>query len=178
MRSCWATTRIRWRILDLRLWLETPGVPKAVVAPESARLVAVDRAAVAWLEQKIGNENLGAGSWSTQEWVRFLRTIQGKLPLERLALLDRQFRLTDSGNAEIAHEWLLLALKNEYTPADARLESYLTTIGRNKLVLPLYRALVATPAGRLRAQAIYAKARPFYHPLTVESVDKIMKAGM
>ena len=37
-----------------------------------------------------------------------------------------------------------LAIKNGYQPADARLESYLTTIGRRKLVLPLYRALLAT----------------------------------
>ena len=46
------------RILDLRLWLETPGVPKAVVAPESVALVAVDRTASDWCDQKISNENL------------------------------------------------------------------------------------------------------------------------
>ena len=42
-------------------------------------------------------------------------------------------------------------------------------------MLPLYEALIATPAGRRRAEAIYAKARPFYHPITIESIDRIMK---
>jgi hypothetical protein len=48
----------------------------------------------------------------------------------------------------------LLAIRNHYTPADDRLQSYLTTIGRRKLVLPLYKALLATPAGRQRAESL------------------------
>ena len=84
------------------------------------------------------------------------------------------FGLTARGNAEIAHEWLLMAIRNQYKPADPRVESYLTTIGRRKLVLPLYRALIATPEGRKRAEAIYAKARPSYHPITVDSIDRLL----
>ncbi len=92
-----------------------------------------------------------------------------------MAELDRAFGLSKIGNAEIAHEWLLLAIRNHYEAADARLESYLISIGRRKLVLPLYRALFATPTGRARAEAIYAKARPGYHPITAESIDRLMK---
>jgi len=84
-------------------------------------------------------------------------------------------KLTERGNAEIAHQWLLLAIRNNYAPAGARLETYLTTIGRRKLVMPLYRALIATPDGRRRAEAIYKKARPSYHPITVESIDRLFK---
>ncbi len=69
----------------------------------------------------------------------------------------------------------MIAIRNQYAPADDRLKSYLTTIGRRKLVLPLYKALLATPAGRQRAEAIYATARPGYHPITVESVDRLLK---
>ncbi len=91
--------------------------------------------------------------------------------------LDRKYGLTDRGNSEIAHQWLLMAIKNHYSQADSRLESYLTSIGRRKLVLPLYKALLTTPEGRKRAEAIYAKARPSYHPITVESIDKLMKGS-
>ena len=163
------------RILDVRLWLDAPGIPKAVVAPESTRLAAVDHAASEWLARSIATENLGAADWSTQEWVRFLRLLEAKLPVERLADLDQHFGLTARGNAEITHEWLLLAIRNGYEPADARLEAFLTTIGRRKLVLPLYKALVATATGRRRAMAIYATARPFYHPITADSIDQVMK---
>ena len=38
--------------------------------------------------------------------------------------------------------------------------------------MPLYKELLKTPEGTARAKAIYAKARPFYHPIAAESVDK------
>jgi hypothetical protein len=100
-----------------------------------------------------------------------------KVPLERLTELDQRFGLTNRGNAEIAHQWLLIAIRNQYAAANERLKTYLTTIGRRKLVLPLYKALLATPAGRQQAEAIYANARPGYHPITVDSVDRLMKAA-
>jgi len=64
---------------------------------------------------------------------------------------------------------------NHYGPANERLRSYLTTIGRRKLVLPLYKAMLATPAGCQHAEAIYATARPGYHPITVESIDRLLR---
>ena len=36
--------------------------------------------------------------------------------------------------------------------------------------------LVKTPEGRARAVAIYSKARPGYHPITVATVDGILAA--
>jgi len=165
------------RSLDARLWIEHPGLPKTVDFPESARLDLIDRVAAGWLNQSITTAKLNVKKWSTQEWLRFLRALPAKLPTEQLAELDRAFGLTESRNAEIAHDWLLVAIKHGYRPADARLEAYLTTIGRRKLVLPLYQALIASDEGRKRALAIYAKARPFYHPITAESVDKLFKDG-
>jgi leukotriene-A4 hydrolase len=34
--------------------------------------------------------------------------------------------------------------------------------------------LVKTPEGRKRAEAIYAKARPGYHPIATGTVDRIL----
>ena len=104
-----------------------------------------------------------------------MQALPEKLPVEKMAELDQPFGLTARGNSEIAHQWLLMSIHNGYKPADARLESYLTSIGRRKLVLPLYRALLATPEGRERAQAIYVKARQTYHPITVDSIDRLFK---
>jgi leukotriene-A4 hydrolase len=165
------------KALDVGLWIDRPGLPKTLDSPRSARLDAIDRIAAGWVDQSISTEKLNTKAWSTQEWLRFLRALPAKLPTERLADLDRAFGLTERGNAEIAHDWLLVTIKNGYRPADARLEAYLTSIGRRKLVIPLYQALIASDEGRRRALAIYAKARPFYHPITAESVDKLLKEG-
>jgi aminopeptidase N len=161
--------------IDLEAWLERSGLPAGFAEPKSTRLAAIDQAASGWIGGTIETDKLGAGDWSTQEWLRFLQALPAHVPAQRLTEIDRKFGLTGRGNAEIAHQWLLIAIRNQFAPADARLESYLTTIGRRKLVLPLYKALLASPGGRERALAIYAKARPGYHPITAESIDRLMK---
>jgi aminopeptidase N len=163
------------RKIDLTQWIERPGLPTGFTEPASERLSSINHAVAGWTGGSVAIGKLGAEDWSTHEWLHFLQTLPRKLPDDRMAELDQRFGLTQRGNAEIAHQWLLLAIENHYAPADARLESYLTSIGRRKLVLPLYRALIATPEGRRRAEAIYQKARPSYHPITVESIDKLFK---
>jgi leukotriene-A4 hydrolase len=163
--------------IDLPAWLEGPGLPAGFAEPKSARLDAIDKTARGWLDGTIATDQINAKDWSTHEWIRFLQAMPEKVASERLAELDKRFGLTGRGNAEIAHQWLLIAIRNDYTPANDRLKTYLTTIGRRKLVLPLYKALLATPAGRQHAEAIYATARPGYHPITVDSVDRLLKGA-
>jgi leukotriene-A4 hydrolase len=163
--------------IDRSAWLEGPGLPTGFAEPKSARLEAIDRTAKGWLDGTNPTDKIDAGDWSTHEWIRLLQAMPEKVPTEKLAELDKRFGLTNRGNSEIAHQWLLIAIRNDYAPAMDRLKTYLTTIGRRKLVLPLYKALLATPAGRLHAEAIYATARPGYHPITVESVDRLLKGG-
>jgi hypothetical protein len=54
----------------------------------------------------------------------------------------------------------------------------LTTIGRRKLVEPLYGALMKTPSGSEFAKRVYAKARPGYHPNTVAAIDAIVNPAV
>ena len=70
-------------------------------------------------------------------------------------------------NAEIAHSWFRVAIRNDYAPAYPQLARYLTSIGRRKLVRPLYEDLMKTPRGADLARSIYAQARaglPSDHP--------------
>ena len=78
-------------------------------------------------------------------------------------------------NSEITAQWLLMAIRAGYSPAWPRLEAFLIGVGRRKFVKPLFEALVKTPDGKARAKAIYAKARPVYHPITQATVDAILK---
>jgi leukotriene-A4 hydrolase len=161
--------------IDLDAWLERPGLPAGFTEPASSRLAVIDQVAKSWLLGSVATGKIGAGEWSTQEWLRFLLGLPEKVSAEKMTELDQTFGLTARVNSEIAHQWLLMSIRNDYKPADARLESYLISIGRRKLVLPLYRALLATPEGRERAHAIYSKARQSYHPITADSIDRLMK---
>ena len=80
----------------------------------------------------------------------------------------------ESGNSEILHQWLLMAIRNDYALAYPKLEEFLVSVGRRKFLKPLYSELVKTEAGRLRAMTIYRKARPGYHPIAVATLDEIL----
>jgi aminopeptidase N len=162
--------------VDIHAWLYEPGLPPGFPQPSSKRLDAAEQAALAWSEGRLAVDRLEAKGWSTQEWLHFLRSCPEKLSAAKMAELDRAFALTDVGNAEIADQWLLMAIRSDYTPASQRLEQFLTSIGRRKFLTPLYGALVKTPEGKARARAIYARARPTYHPMSVEAIDRLLEA--
>lgn len=160
--------------VDVRAWLHDPGLPAGFAEPQSARFTTVAEAARDWLDGKTPADQLNAKSWSTHEWLHFLQALPMELPPEKMRELDKVFSLTASGNSEISAQWLLMAIRNHYEPADPRLEAFLTTIGRRKFLMPLYGELKKTAEGLTRAKSIYARARPFYHPIAVESLDRLL----
>ncbi|MBS1787457.1 MAG: M1 family metallopeptidase [Acidobacteria bacterium] len=155
-------------------WLEKPGLPASAPKPQSAAFAKVEEQAKAWQEGKTPAAKLDTKQWTTQEWLHFLKSLPPQLSEAQMKELDQAFGLTKSGNAEIAHVWLLMAIRNKYAAAYPRLEQYLTSIGRQKLIKPLYEELVKTPEGKQRAKTIYAKARTGYHPIAQTAVDKIV----
>ncbi len=156
-------------------WIYKPGIPSSAPRPASDAFSKVERQADPWVKGQSPASKIQAGSWSTHEWLHFLKYLPTDLSKEKMGELDEAFHLTRSGNSEIAHQWLLMAIRNRYEAAYPRLEEYLTTIGRRKLIKPLYEELVKTPEGQERARNIYQKARPSYHPISVETIDKIVK---
>jgi hypothetical protein len=157
-------------------WLHSEGVPAFAVLPASDAFVKVEAARDAWLGGgPIAALKSASNAWSAQEWIHFVDALPRTLTAAQMRALDGQFAFTTSGNAEIAHVWFRLAIATQFEPAYAAMEAYMSRIGRRKLILPLYRDLAATPAGKTRAQRIFAKARDGYHPLTKGSVEEVIK---
>ncbi len=162
------------KTIDLAAWLHAPGLPSDAPVPTSARLAAVVKSARCWREGAVPAAELPAVDWSTMEWVAFLRSLPHDLAASRLGELDAAFHLTDHANAAVCAGWLELAIRAKYAPANTRLETYLTTVGRRRYIVPLYEALARTKAGKKKARTLYEKARPGYHPMVVEAVDRIL----
>jgi len=156
-------------------WIYKPGIPSSAPRPASDAFSKVEKQADPWLKGETPASKIQAASWSTHEWLHFLKYLPTDLSREKMSELDQAFHLTRSGNSEIADQWLLMAIRNRYEAAYPRLEEYLTSIGRRKLIKPLYEELVKTPEGQARARDIYKKARPSYHPIAVDTIDKIVK---
>ena len=142
-------------------WIFRPGIPAGAAEPHSD---AFQRVESGWPTD--------TSAWSTHEWLHFLRS-QDPPDMPRL---DREFHLTDSGNSEILHQWLLMAVKAGYEPAYPKVGPFLQSVGRRKFLKPIYSELMKTPEGQARARAIYAQARPGYHPIAQATIDGIVNA--
>ncbi|MBO0860596.1 MAG: M1 family metallopeptidase [Chloracidobacterium sp.] len=161
--------------IPLDEWINKPGLPAGAPRPQSDAFAKVEAQAKEWIEGNTAAAKLQTNQWSTQEWLHFLQFLPKQLTANQMKELDKAFGLTKTGNAEIASQWLLISIRNNYEPAYPRLEEYLTSIGRQKLIKPLYEELAQTPAGKERALKIYEKARPGYHPIAQTALDKLMK---
>jgi leukotriene-A4 hydrolase len=157
-------------------WVYGTGLPSNAAPAHSNRFELAAGVAQAFAAGAAA-ASLAVAGWTTHEWLHFLRSLPETLPRERLAELDRQFRLTETGNSEILFAWLRIAIRNRYEPAFGALERFLTSQGRRKFLRPLYQDLVQTDWGRDVAVRIYRQARPTYHAISVASVDEIVGAN-
>ena len=156
-------------------WITKPGVPASAPKPTSPAFALVEQEAQRWLRNEIPAAKIASSKWTTQEWLHFLKSLPEELDRQKMTELDEAFHLTTSGNSEIAFQWLVMAIRRGYEPANARLEEFLMSIGRRKFIKPLYEELAKTPAGKERALAIYRRARSSYHPIAVTSIDEVLK---
>ncbi|HEY4491726.1 MAG TPA: M1 family metallopeptidase [Acidobacteriota bacterium] len=162
------------RKLRIEDWLYKPGVPSNIVEIRSELLSRVENELHNWL-QGTPPSKLNTGKWRTQEWLYFLRKIPADVDTQKMSDLDGAFRLSDSQNAEILHEWLLQAVARNYKPAYPAIERFLSSNGRRKYVKSLFTQLAKTPEDREFAKRIYARTRPMYHAVTTTIADRILE---
>ena len=157
-------------------WIYRPGIPLGAPRSDSDAFRRVDARLNVWVRGEIAARDIPDRAWTTEEWLHFL----GSLPLlgeQKMRELDQEFKFTESSNAEILTQWLVLAVRNEYRPAYPRVEEFLATVGRRKYLKALYSELTTTSEGRQWALQIYREAAPVYHPISRVTVEKILRTS-
>ncbi len=153
-------------------WLYDPGIPATAPQTQARRFGVVDSARLAWLGTGQLPPDAITKTWTTQEWVHFIESLPETLTMDQLTQLDGAYAFTGTMNGEIAQRWYPLAVRNGYTQANDAIAAFLKRIGRRKLIMPTYNALVQTEAGLALAKQVFAEAKPGYHPITTGSVQK------
>ena len=159
--------------VNIRQWIYEPGVPSNIVPVQSDAFKAVEAQVNEWTGGAAAS-SLQTASWSTHEWLHFLRALPDTITPSRMADLDQTFKLSTSGNSEILFEWLRHAIANRYEPAFPALEKFLTSQGRRKFVAPLFDDLSKTDWGKRMAMDIYRRVRPTYHSVSTGTIDKTL----
>jgi hypothetical protein len=103
----------------------------------------------------------------------FLDRLPDAPPLAKMQELDAAWHLTGTPNAEIGMRWYVHAIAAGDEAAWPAAAEHATRIGRMYLTLPIYKALVKTPAGFAYAEQVYAKGKAGYHPLTRMAIEKV-----
>ncbi len=165
-------TALRSR-LNINAWVYGPGIPANCPRAGQERFAKVDSQRDNFLQDTPPAE-LITKDWTTHEWLHFLRNMPPALSARQMKLLDEEFTLTKSTNSEIADLWFVMAVRAKYEHAYSAMDQFLSSVGRQKFLDPLYAEMMKTPEGAKMAVRIYDKYRKNYHPLAQAGLDKIV----
>jgi aminopeptidase N len=156
---------------DLREWIYGVGLPASLPKVSSVRFARVDQALSQWEK---GDYSFTIAEWSSHEWVYFIKNLPVNLSTESMEKLDAEFEFTQSGNSEILGVWFVHCARHSYEPSFEAMENFLVHTGRRKFLMPVFTELIKTDAGKKMALDIYQKARPNYHFVATNSLDKLL----
>ncbi len=159
--------------VDVEAWIYGPGLPSNAPVPYSKELDRVEEDIANFSNNRIGALDIDTAGYTTHHWLYLLRGLQN-MSYDKVKELDDVFGLTDVGNSEIACDWFKHAIEQNYKPAYPALESFLVNVGRRKFLSPLYERLAVTDQNKKWAQEVYKKARPGYHAVSYNSIDKVL----
>ncbi len=160
---------------EIDAWISKPGLPQDAVLPAAGAAAPIDAARAAFISGAVPAAKMEAHAWASQQWIYFLNGMPADATAAQLGDLDHAFAVSATRNAEVAESWLLLAIRSDYRPAFPRLEAYLESVGRTRLLVPLYAQLAATPSGFDFAKRVYTIARPGYDPQVAQRIDELVK---
>lgn len=155
-------------------WVYKPGIPSNCPKIQSEKFKTIEVKVTNFLNGSKASE-LNLQHVTTNEWLHFLDMLPSKLSMEQMTDLDSAYQFTDSGNAEILCKWLRKSIASNYHKTDETLEYFLIHTGRRKFVKPLFTELAKTPEGLAKAKQIYAKAKPNYHALVINTLEQILE---
>jgi aminopeptidase N len=163
----------------IQQWVYGPGLPDNCPTPVSDKFNQVDEVLSQWvsgtpISALISQEDIFTRKWSSHEWLHFLRQLPDDMTLDQMQELDSYLEFTYTGNSELLTAWLVHVIRHGYEPGYANLENFLVSAGRRKFLVPLYGEMAKTASGMTMAKAIYAKARPNYHYVSVATIDKML----
>lgn len=155
-------------------WIYETNVPDNIPTIESERFAIVENAVEEFISKGQLAPNEVSNKWSTHEWLHFIHSLPEELSMDQLTSLDEAYGFTHSGNSEISAAWFQPSIRNNYSPAYTAVENFLVRVGRRKFLTPTYKAMIESDKTEM-AKNIYAKARPNYHAVSRETLDKLME---
>ncbi|KAI2659193.1 Aminopeptidase B [Labeo rohita] len=135
--------------LDFDSWLNVPGWPPYVpdLTAGQELMKPAELLAEMWVSHNLDLESIcktDIKPWKTYQTVYFLDKILEKSPLPdgHINKLEECYsHIIESNNAELKLRWAQIVAKNQHIPGFQHIRDFLTSQGKQKYTLPVYRAL-------------------------------------
>ena len=157
--------------LKVKEWLYQAGLPDNAPMFESKLFASVTEENPKLLD---GSSKIAFKDWEFNQWLYFLRMVNGVATIDQLKNLDKKYNFSKSGNTEIQAIWLEDNINLKNAAINNSVDEFLGKVGRRKFLMPLYEALVATGQKDV-AVKIYNKHRDSYHSVSQNSLDRLLK---
>ena len=155
-------------------WINQPGIPENQAIISSDKFKNVEQNLHEFVDNGKFDKAL-TKEWTPQEWVHFIRNFPKDMTAEQMKDLDTRLNFTNSNNSYIQMVWYEQALNHHYrgNNVDAKIEEFLTHVGRRWYVETLFKAFIRN--NRMEdAMKVYKKARPNYHSVTAKTMDDLL----
>lgn len=155
-------------------WIYQAGLPSNQAIISSDKFTLVEN----FIDQIVKTSKIdksASKSWTSQEWVHFVKNLPSEIGSKQMAMIDQAFDLSNSKNSYIAMVWYEQSILKNYhgNKVDAKIEEFLIEVGRRWYVSTIFKALKKSEQ-RDKAIEIYKKARPNYHSVTANTIDEIL----
>ncbi len=161
------------KTIQPRKWIFEEGLPENCPKITSTKFETVESELAKWTNGGKASA-INSSDWVTPQWLHFINLINDTLNQKQMSELDAAFAFTQSGNSEIKAAWFEKVIPNNYEGLGNTVEDFLVEVGRRKFLTPIYKALLKSEGGLPAALAIYEKARPNYHSVSSETMDKLL----
>ncbi|XP_063072080.1 aminopeptidase B isoform X2 [Engraulis encrasicolus] len=134
---------------EFKSWLNVPGWPPYLpdLSAGDSLMGPASELAALWCQEAPNMVAIRATDiqkWKTYQALYFLDQILNKSPLpagNMQLLWDEYPHIVKSNNAEMRLRWTQIIAKNQHRPGYTHIRSFLTSQGKQKYTLPVYRAL-------------------------------------
>jgi aminopeptidase N len=161
--------------VNLSGWLYGTGLPADAAPTTSTRASMLEAEAAALATSGTVPD---ASGWTSLDWSVFVRALPPTVNRDRIEALDAKYQLTTTKNAEIAMYWLVRIVEADAQDRAPSVRAFLASVGRRRMVVPLYTAMVAKNAfWKELATSTFEEAKSHYHPITRDTVAEIIASG-
>lgn len=165
--------------MDWDAWVKRPGLaPVALdfVTPELTLSISLANQYITLAGHGSPDKASDFKTFYSNLRVIFLNQLMSRLPevtVDIMAQIDKDQDITHTKDPECLQRWLPMSILKNYQPAIEVAHTFVQTVGRQKYIVPIYKALLDSNQKTL-AVTWFNENVKFYHPLALQTLKKML----